>query len=90
MSQQSPLVTTGGATNVTGTSALVSGTVNAGGAATAVTVIYGVDPTLTTGTQTANATPTPVVGVSGTPVSATLNGLTNGTTYYYRFVGSAA
>jgi phosphodiesterase/alkaline phosphatase D-like protein len=84
-----PAVTTSSATSVTATGAVLNGTVNARGVATtSITFTYGTSSTLSSGTTSITATPSSASGNSDTPVSATLSGLTTGTTYYYRLSAS--
>ena len=79
-------VTTLIATSVTSTGATLNGTVNAGGLSTAVSFDYGTSTAY--GTNVAGV-PTPVSGSTDNAVSATLSGLTPGTTYHYRVNGTA-
>jgi|GEM_PF-641641 len=79
-------VTTLIATNVTSTGATLNGTVNAGGLSTAVRFEYG---TSTAYGTNVGGLPTPVSGSTDSAVSATLGGLTPGTTYHYRVNGTA-
>lgn len=79
-----PVVTTLGASGVTGTSAILSGSVNAIGYTAAVTFDYG--PTADYGSS-ATATPSLVTGSDVTAVSAALTGLAPGTVYHYRVKG---
>jgi hypothetical protein len=79
-----PAVTTTAATLIAGASATLNGRVNPNGLATNIWFEWGPSCTL------ANTTPAQAVG-SGTTsvaVSATLSGLTPGTTYCYRLVGT--
>lgn len=82
-----PVVTTGSASSIASTSATLSGTANAKGVSTTVTFQYG--ETLSYGTTVA-ATPSPVSGSTDTAVSAALSGLTPGTSYNFRVVGTNA
>jgi hypothetical protein len=75
-----PTVTTGSATNVTSTSATVTGTVNANGLSTTAWFEYGT----VKGTYGNKSSTQSVSGSTDTTVSATITGLTAGTTYYYR------
>ena len=79
-----PAVTTGAASNVTQTTATLSGTVEPNGADTTYHFEYGTSTSygLTTADQT----------VSGDPVTVqtTLSGLTSDTTYHYRLVATNA
>jgi hypothetical protein len=77
-----PVLTVGQATNVTTTGATVNGTVNPNGVATSVYFVYGTQPTLTSGTST-TAQQSIGSGTTAVPVTATLTGLTPGTTYYF-------
>ncbi len=84
----SPAVTTSAATGVTETAATLNGSVNAKGASTSVSFVYGTDPDLLSGTTTTAAAQSPVSGSSNTAVDLALTGLTPGTTYYYRAIGT--
>lgn len=79
--QPSPAATTGNATAVTGTTAVLNAMVNANGAATLVSFEYG--PTTSYG-SVANAAPYPVSGNTLTNVAASISGLQPGITYHYR------
>ena len=84
-----PSVTTNSATSVTATSATLNGSVNARGlATTSITFTYGTSSTLSSGNTTVSASPSSASGSSDTAVSASLTGLTTGTTYYYRLSAS--
>ena len=78
----SPTATIGGATLLSTISAQVSGSVDANGSDTSVTFEYGTNGTSFPNSVT--ATPGTVTGDVDTPVSAVLNNLLQGTTYYYR------
>jgi hypothetical protein len=79
-----PSVVTTAATSITNTSATLNGTVDAGGASTAVTFEYG----LTTAYgSTAPGVPPTVTGNGATAVSANITGLVVLTTYHYRVKG---
>ncbi len=84
--QLPPTVTSGAATNVTASSAQISGTANARGAASTVTIQYGTTPALgstaAAGSEAADDTPG--------SVSATVTGLPAGTTIYYRLAANNA
>ena len=75
-----PTVTTGSASNVTATSATLTGTVNANGLSTTAWFEYGTVKG-TYGNKTSTQT---VTGSNDTTVSVTITGLTAETTYYYR------
>jgi hypothetical protein len=79
-----PIIVTTSATGITTTTAVLNGTVNAGGASTAVTFEYGL--TNTYGTTVAGV-PGTVGGNVITPVSANLTGLLMSTIYHYRVNG---
>jgi phosphodiesterase/alkaline phosphatase D-like protein len=80
LAASSPAVTTGPATHITKTSALLTGTVNPNGAKTGYSFAYGTSTALGANTSAKNA------GHGTKPVHAThvLGGLVPGTTYYYR------
>jgi uncharacterized protein (TIGR02145 family) len=76
-----PSVVTLASTTVTTTTATLNGVVNANYLGSTVTFEYG----LTTGYgTTATATQSPVIGNANTNVSASISGLSIGTTYHYR------
>jgi phosphodiesterase/alkaline phosphatase D-like protein len=80
-----PSATTNPATNVTSTSAVLNGVANArGNATTSLNFTYSTIPDLSSGVTTVNATPSQATGLLDTPESATVTGLTTGTTYYFR------
>jgi alpha-tubulin suppressor-like RCC1 family protein len=81
-----PTAVTTAATSLTTTGATVNGTVNANSYSAAVSFDYG---TSTSYGSNVAGTPTPVTGSSTTPVSATLTGLTPGTTYHFRVNGAS-
>jgi Fibronectin type III domain len=78
----SPSVTTASASSITSSSAIVSGTVNPNGDATMYAFQYG------TTTGFGHETTLTSAGSGDTPssVSASVTGLTSGTTYYYRII----
>lgn len=78
---QAPTATTSDATNKTTTGATLNGTVNANNTSTVVTFEYGIT---TSYGQTVTATPSPVTGTTANNVSASITGLTIGTTYHFR------
>lgn len=82
-----PAVVTGAASGVTQTAASVAGTVNPNGFATTCTFQYG---TTTAYGSSANCASAPGSGSSAAAVSAALSGLTAGTTYHYRLVGTSS
>ena len=79
-----PVAVTLAATGINSTGATINGTINAGGASTAVTFEWGLTPAYGT---IAAGVPGTVNGNTTTPVSATLTGLALTTTYYYRVKG---
>ena len=82
-----PTVSTGATVSVGGTSAVVSGMVNAQSGSTTVTFEYG----LTTAYgSSAAAVPGTVTGDTDTAVTGNLTGLSPTTTYHYRVVGQNA
>jgi hypothetical protein len=87
-SQDAPAVTTGGSSSVTETSATVSGTVNPNGSeVTNCHVDYGTSTSYGSQAPCASA---PGSGTSAAAASASLSGLTAGTTYHYRVVATNA
>ncbi len=78
---QAPSVITQSATNITLTSAQLNGTINANYLESQVTFEYGL--TASYG-QILTATESPVLGNTATNVSASVSGLTVGTTYHFR------
>ena len=80
-----PAVTTGGAASIGETTATLGGTVNANGRPTTVYFEYG--QTTAYGTQT--AVQPGGSGTTGQAVSASVSGLTPGTTYHFRLVGTS-
>jgi len=81
-----PVVVTGAATGVTATAATLGGTVNPSGIAATYVFQYG--PT-TAYTQQTTAQPV-AAGTGNVPASATITGLTAGTTYHYRLSATNA
>src|SRR3954453_10306467 len=81
-----PAVTTGAASNVTKSSADVSGTVNPERLATTYHFEYGTTTAYGTSTPTTDAG----AGTADVPATATLTGLAPGTTYHYRLVATNA
>ncbi|MEI8080270.1 MAG: fibronectin type III domain-containing protein [Actinomycetes bacterium] len=80
-----PAATTSAATSVGSTTATLNGTVNtSGNYSTTVTFTYGTSPTLSTGNTTVTAAESPVINNPAASVTASLSGLTVGTTYYFR------
>ncbi len=77
-------ITTLPATQITGISATLNGTVNAQGSSLPVTFDYGTSNAYGT---TVTGTPSPVTGTSNTAVSAAITGLNPGTTYHFRVNG---
>lgn len=82
-----PSVVTGAPSGVTQTAASVAGTVNPNGFSSTCQFQYG---TTTAYGSTAACGSAPGSGSSAVAVSATLSGLTPGTTYHYRLVGTNA
>lgn len=83
-SSSPPTVATGGATNITDTSATLNGTVNPNGASTLVHFEYGTTTySFTTPDQVFN-------GNLSQSVSANITGLTPSTLYHFRIVGNNA
>jgi hypothetical protein len=80
-------VTTLAASSITATSAVLNGTVNANGSSTVPSFDYGL--TINYGTTIAG-TPGQFSGTSIIPVSATISGLSPGTTYHYRINGTSS
>ena len=80
-----PTASTTASSGTTTTGATLNGTVNANGFSSTVTFEYG----LTTAYgQSATATQSPVTGNSSTNVSASITGLSIGTTYHYRLTAT--
>ena len=84
-SGSAPTVTTNVATNVSSTSATLTGTVNPNSLSTIVIFQYG---TTTNYSTEATATPNPVTGPSAVAINAMITGLTPNMTYHYRAVGT--
>lgn len=76
-----PLLTTGAATNITQVSATLAGTITSTGC-NAVTV-YGVEYSTTTGFPNGSGTAVPSTNLSGGNFTSNLTGLSAGVTYYY-------
>lgn len=83
-----PTITAVPATGVTTDGATVGATVNPGGVATTIQFVYGTEPTLTTGTAT-TAAQSIGGGTAAVSVTATLTGLSSGTTYYDQAVATS-
>lgn len=79
-----PDVATGAASNITSTTARISGTVNANGSLTVLRFVWGVSSGIYT--DSVNATPSSTSG-DGVAVVADLTGLTAGVRYYYQLRG---
>jgi phosphodiesterase/alkaline phosphatase D-like protein len=79
-----PVVSTGGTSGVTVKTAVIGGTVNAGGAPTTFSFQYGATSSYGAQTRTKNAG----AANSDKPVSVSVSGLTSGTIYHYRIVAS--
>ncbi len=82
LSSSAPLVTTGSATSVTSSAAVLNGTVNARGLSTTAWCEYGV----TSGSYTGSSATRSISGSSDTTVSISISGLSEAKTYYYRLV----
>jgi uncharacterized protein (TIGR02145 family) len=76
-----PAATTGSATSVSSSGAILNGTVNANNSSTTVTFEYGT--TTSYGTEV-SADQNPVTGSTETSVSKSISGLSASTTYHYR------
>lgn len=83
--QGAPTVATGAASGIAQTAATIAGTVNPNGDGTTCQFQYG---TSTAYGSVAACGPAPGAGTSAVGVSAALSGLTAGTTYHYRIVGT--
>ena len=81
-----PAVSGVGASSVSPTSEKLSATINPENAATSYFFSYGTSPTSLTSTTTPKVLP---AGVTGVAVSATLTGLQQNTTYYYRITAKS-
>jgi lysophospholipase L1-like esterase len=83
-----PTVVTSAATSITSSGAILNGTVNPNGLATDAHFEWGIDPALaspsTTSTQAMGS------GGSAAPITASVSGLSPGTTYYFRVVATNA
>lgn len=86
--QNPPIATTSSASGVERTRAVLHGTVNARGLATTVTFQITTSSGNYTNARTVTATPGTISGSTNTAVTATVDGLTPATTYYYRVVAS--
>jgi hypothetical protein len=83
--QGPPTIITTAATNIAGTTATLNGSVNANNDTTDVSFQWGLT---TSYGNTVTATPSAVFGTTTTPVSAGITGLTTGTIYHFRAVGT--
>jgi hypothetical protein len=81
-----PTAVTGPVSSVGATTATVSGTVNPGGVSTTWYVEYGASTAYGLKTASSGAGS----GTANVPVSATLSGLAQGTTYHYRVVATSS
>jgi len=81
-----PTVTTDNASGITNVAATLDGTVNPNGLATTAWFEWGTSSTLATSDNT--ATQNFAAGTTVQPVSASISGLTFGSTYYYRLAAS--
>ena len=84
-SAAAPTASTGSASSITSTGATLNGTVNAFNASTTVTFEYG--QTTSYGTSV-TANPSPVTGMSDTPVNYAITGLAPNTLYHFRVVAT--
>ncbi len=80
-----PVVVTTAPSYLGSTSAIITGTVNAGGASTTVTFDYGLTNAYGT---TVSGVPATINGNTVTPAEAYITGLANLTTYHYRINGT--
>jgi len=80
-----PTVTTNAATSVDATFATLNGTANANGYSSTISFEFG---TTTGYGTTVAASQSPISDSSDLPVSTTISGLTVGTTYHYRIIGT--
>ena len=81
-----PVVTTGNATGISNIGATLNGTVNPNGLATEAWFEWGTSSTLATSDNTAKQSL--AAGTTVNNVSASISGLSFGTTYYFRMVAS--
>ncbi|WP_345080369.1 beta strand repeat-containing protein, partial [Nemorincola caseinilytica] len=79
-----PTVVTSAASITSSYSVDLPGSVNANGSSSTVIFEYSTVSDLSSGVHTVSATPSPVTGSSATAVTATVIGLTPGSTYYFR------
>jgi len=79
-----PSVTTGSATSVTTSSAILNGTVSTNGTTTTALFQYGI----ASGTYTGTSTQTTITGSSTSAVSSTVSSLSADTIYYYRIAAN--
>jgi subtilisin family serine protease/phosphodiesterase/alkaline phosphatase D-like protein len=84
----SPLPVVKAATNITGWSARLNGTVNANNGSTTVSFVYGTDPNFLVNTQTGLASPQTASGNTVTTVGLDISFLDGSTKYYYKLVAS--
>jgi len=81
-----PAVITNAATAITSVSATLNGSVNANNLSSTTGFQWGLSTAYTGGTVA--AVPSPVTGSTATPVTYALSGLTPGTTYHFRALGT--
>lgn len=84
-----PTASTGAASGITTSSATLAGTINGDGDGDSTTAWF--DYGMTSGSYTGSSTTQSISGIStsSTSVSVSLNGLSSGTTYYYRLATSS-
>ncbi|MEI6235319.1 MAG: PKD domain-containing protein [Planctomycetota bacterium] len=80
-----PTVTTNAATNITAVGATLNGSVNPNGSSTVVIFEYGLTNAYG---STVTAVVSPLSGITDSPVSATISGLTPGTLYHFHARGT--
>ena len=81
-----PTPTVAAATNVTGWSARLNGSVNANNGATTVSFLFGTDPDFRENTQTMMPTSSTIYGSTPTALALDISFLKSSTVYYYKVV----